>query len=69
MNITAEDKLQCVIRELGYRHRVYPRLVGKGKMSQTQADRETKLMEAIVQDYRRVSQVREPGLFDGDAAA
>jgi hypothetical protein len=68
MTITIDDKLQCVVRELGYRHRVYPRLVANKKMSQTQADRELKLMEAIAEDYRRSAQICAPGLPLDDAA-
>jgi hypothetical protein len=50
--ITAKEKLQCVERELGYRRRVYARLVARGKMSEAQRHQEIKLMEAICQDYR-----------------
>ena len=68
MTITIDDKLQCVVRELGYRNRVYPRMVEQKKMSQTQADYELRVMESIVEDYRRSAQVREPELPVDDAA-
>ena len=34
MTITDFDKLQCVVRELGFRRRVYARRVEQGKMTQ-----------------------------------
>ena len=51
-NITIEDKLACVVRELKFRRRVYPRMVEQRKMQQGQADRELATMEAIAEDYR-----------------
>jgi hypothetical protein len=53
MAITAQDKLECVERELGYRRRVYPRRVGAGQMTERLALRQIELMEAIAEDYRR----------------
>lgn len=63
MNITAADKLQCVERELRYRHRVYGRLVERGKMTRQEADRELELMAAIAEDYREVAAEDAPQLF------
>lgn len=68
-NITVKDKLTCVVRELGYRRRVYPRMIDSDKMSQGQADREIAVMESIVDDYRRSAQVAQPELFNDDDAA
>ena len=51
-DITNKEKLACVVRELGYRQRVYARLVKKGKMSEPQRQQELRLMSAIVDDYR-----------------
>jgi hypothetical protein len=65
--ITVTDKFQCIVRELGYRKMVYPRQVEKGKMSQSQADREIAVMEAIAYDYKMSSAQRE--MFSGDDAA
>lgn len=53
------DKLACVQRELALRKRVYPRWVLAGKMTQEKADRETALMEEIVEDYRRICRKSE----------
>ena len=68
MTITDFDKLQCVVRELGFRRRVYARRVEQGKMKQAEADRELAVMECIRQDYHRSAQVCEPQLFPNDAA-
>ena len=54
--ITIEDKLKCVERGLGFRQRVYDRLIERGKMSKRQADREIELMIAIVDDYRSMAE-------------
>jgi hypothetical protein len=61
--ITAADKLQCAERELKYRHRVYGRLVDRGKMTREQADRELELMAAIADDYRQLCAEDAPQLF------
>ena len=45
-------------------------MVENKKMTQAQADKEIKLMEAIVEDYRRSAQVCEQSdLFNGSDAA
>jgi hypothetical protein len=54
--ITTQDKLKCVERELGFRQRVYDRLIERGKMSKRQADREIELMIAIVDDYQAMAE-------------
>jgi hypothetical protein len=61
--ITAKEKLQCVERELGYRRRVYVRLVARGKMSELQRLEELRLMEAIRDDYRDLAPDEEIPLF------
>ena len=68
MTITDFDKLQCVVRELGFRRRVYARRVEKGKMTQAKADHEIAVMESIAQDYQKRSAQVEPQLFPNDAA-
>ena len=68
MTITDFDKLQCVVRELGFRRRVYARRIEQGKMTQAQADREIAVMESIAKDYQRSAQASEPQLFPNDAA-
>lgn len=46
--ITIEDQIVCVRREIGMRKRVYPRWVENGKMKMDQADREIAVMEAVL---------------------
>ena len=45
------DLEECARRELKYRRRVYRSLVAFGKMDQTEADYEIKLMAAIVDHF------------------
>lgn len=47
------EKLKEIERELAQRRRVYPRLIDSGKMSRAAADRQTAVLEAIRDDYRR----------------
>jgi hypothetical protein len=49
---TDQDKFRCLVRELAMRRRVYPRLIGSGRMPVHEAQHELALMEAIVADYR-----------------
>jgi hypothetical protein len=58
--ITNKDKLHCVERELQMRHRVYDRLVVRGKMSRADQEREIELMSAICDDYRALASADEP---------
>ncbi len=51
MTPTDADKIACLRRELAMRRRVYPRQVGRGQMTQAEADREIGLIEAILEDY------------------
>lgn len=52
VTFTAQDKLDAVQRELGFRRRVYERRVGDGKMTQQLADRQIAVFEAIEADYQ-----------------
>lgn len=52
---TAQEKLQCVERELKQRRFVYPRRVEAGKMSKPMMDEQLALMEAIVEDYTELA--------------
>jgi hypothetical protein len=65
---TNKEKLQCVVRELGYRQRVYARLVEKGKMSELERQNELRLMSAIVDDYRALAADEELPLFASGGA-
>ena len=48
---TAGEKYTEARREVGYRKRVYARLVAEGKMKAENAARQIAIMEAIMQDY------------------
>lgn len=58
---TLAEKLECVERELRMRKQVYARAVAKGNMPKDQADRETELMAAIVDDYRDAVEAEQAG--------
>lgn len=42
-----EAQIACVEREVKMRHRVYPRWVEAGRMTQAKADAEIRTMEAV----------------------
>lgn len=44
-----EQQIACVEREVKMRHRVYPRWVADGRMTQQKADAEIAAMEAVLQ--------------------
>ena len=60
---TTSEKLQCAEREVGYRKRVFARLVEQGKMKQELADKQIAIMSEIADDYRRQVVEEEPNLF------
>lgn len=62
---TNKEKLRCAERELGYRKRVYPRLIANDKMSPVHAKFEIEVMEAIAEDYRALVEAEEPELALG----
>lgn len=49
--ITTSHKLSEIRRELAQRRRVYPRLVADGRLRPAQADRQIRVLEAILRDY------------------
>lgn len=51
-NFTAQQKLEAVEREIGFRRRVYERRVADRKMTRQKADHEIMIFEAIAADYR-----------------
>jgi hypothetical protein len=48
-----EEKLRCLELELRRRRRVFADLVESGRMRKDKAERETALLQAIVDDYSR----------------
>jgi hypothetical protein len=57
--ISNTDKLRCVERELGYRRRVFARMVERSKMAERQSQNEIALMEAILADYQKLAALEE----------
>ncbi len=57
MTFSRRQKHDAAVREVKMRHRVYPRWVADGRMTQAKADEEIAIMEAIAADYA------EPDLF------
>lgn len=56
--ISLDDQIACVERELGFRRKTYPRHVARGKLTQTLATQELARMEAV---KRTLVLVREAG--------
>ena len=52
------DLIQAARREVAFRRRVYPRLIAQGKLSREDAERETFLMIAILENLEDQSQLR-----------
>lgn len=51
-SVSLEDQIRCVERELRFRRKVYPSLVARGKMRETDAARETWVMQAVLDTLR-----------------
>lgn len=56
MIYTAEQKQKAVDRELSFRRRVFPRLVGQGRMTRSEAAEQIAIFEAISADYAKAAQ-------------
>ena len=54
MKVPIQDQVAAIQRELGYRQRVYSRLVGQGKMTQTDANYHIHTMEAVLETLQEV---------------
>lgn len=48
MDISLDDQIACIERELRLRRKVYPRFVRDGKLTETVADQEIGRMEAVL---------------------
>lgn len=46
--VSLDEQLAAVKREIGYRRHVYPRLVAEGKKSKAACDKDIALMEAVL---------------------
>jgi hypothetical protein len=54
--VSFTDQLRCAERELKLRKRVYPRRIEAQRMTQDLADREVRMMEAIVGTLEALAQ-------------
>jgi hypothetical protein len=62
MAFTFEEKLAEARREVALRRHVYPTFVGRGKLSQEEADRHLAIMQEIVINYERAVAARKGGI-------
>ena len=51
--VSKEEKIACLKREIDLRLNVYGRYVTSGKMTKSKADREIEIMRAILDDYQQ----------------
>lgn len=59
--ISAAAKMTEARREVGYRRRVYARLVADGRMKADEADRRIAVMAAIGDDYAAIVETEKKG--------
>lgn len=57
--VTIEEMLACVERELAFRARVYPRWVAQKKLTQATADEEMRRMDAVREALPALGAARE----------
>ena len=62
MSFTVDEKLKELDRELMQRHRVYRRLISRGKMQKDAAARQIAILTEIANDYR--AKAKEGPLFN-----
>lgn len=53
-NITIDDMIKCVEREIGMRMRVYPRWIEQHKMSIEKADLEIRTMQEVLDRLKKL---------------
>ena len=51
MTVTTAEKLAELQREMNMRLNVYPRFVAEGRITQREAARQIKVLQAIIDDY------------------
>jgi hypothetical protein len=62
--ITLEQQILCVEREIRIRENVYPRWVESGKMKMGEADREIAVMRKVLETLRQVDMVLNSTTLD-----
>ncbi|MDQ3562704.1 MAG: hypothetical protein M3436_00715 [Pseudomonadota bacterium] len=58
-DITLDEQLTCVRREIAMRQRVYPKWVTLGKLSAVKADHELLCMQAVLETLLRVQGIEK----------
>lgn len=61
MAVSIGDQIREAKRELAMRRSAYPRWVANGRMTQTDADRQTEAMAAIVETLEELAGVKKTG--------
>ncbi len=51
-HLSIDGQIACIEREIRMRKRVYPRWVGRGRMTQAKADQELETMRAVLVTLR-----------------
>lgn len=54
--IPIEDQVKAIEREIGYRARVYPRLVQSGRMTANDARKQTLTMQAVLETLQGIAE-------------
>jgi hypothetical protein len=63
LDVTLDQQIACVKRELKLRRSVYPALVGNKRMSQLDADIQISHMEAVLKTLERLHGEEQGALF------
>jgi hypothetical protein len=58
--VSLDDQIACVKREIGFREHVYPRRIKASQMTQALADRELGRMRAVLHTLEKVKAGAEP---------
>lgn len=59
MNISLDEQIKCVGRELGMRRNVYPKFIQSGRMTEEKAMREIHAMEAVYETLKACKKVAD----------
>ena len=55
-DVSIEQQIQCVAREIALRERCYPRWVKQGRLKEDQAQRELERMRAVLKTLHQVAE-------------
>jgi len=66
VSYTNAEKLRELEREIGYREKVFTRMVAEGLLDPNQARRRMSIMREIAADYVKLVEQDEPRLTIGD---